>query len=91
MATYVGHDWKQCAVIIFIFCTKRNLELTCTSAGVKELTLSGWLSQKIMEMWLDLVEYMNEERLIKSLLFRIQDLFVDGYLESTGSEQRHRW
>jgi hypothetical protein len=94
-STYVGRTWKQCAIIIFIFLHpsigKRNLELTCLLTGVKERTLSGWLSQKRMiQMWMDIVEDMNASVAIMSLPSQIQDLFIDVDPESTVSVLRYR-
>jgi hypothetical protein len=58
---YVGFTWKQRVVIIFIFLHpeigRRSHEVTCLLTGVKEQTLSAWLSQKRMiQMWVDLRE-----------------------------------
>jgi hypothetical protein len=79
---YVGCTWKQRAVIIFIFLHpeigRRSHEITCLLTGVKEQTLSGWLTQKRMvQMWVDVVEDMKAEIAIRSLPAETQDSFVN--------------
>jgi hypothetical protein len=92
---YVGCTWKQRAVIIFIFLHpeigRRSHEVTCFLTGVKERTLSGWLTQKRMiQMWVDVVEDMKAEIAIRSLPAETQDLFMNIDPESTVSACKYR-
>jgi hypothetical protein len=94
-AKYVGRTWKQRAVIIFIFLHprmgQRNLGVTCALTGVKERTLSGWLTQKKMiKMWVDIVEDMTADTALRSLPASVQDVYINVDPESTVSAHKYR-
>ena len=70
---------------------QRNLGVTCALTGVKERTLSGWLTQKKMiKMWVDIVEDMTAVTALKSLPASVQDVYINVDPESTVSAHKYR-
>ena len=94
-AKYKSRTWLQRSNIIFLFLHpqvgNRNTRTTADLTGVKEQTLSGWLTQKKMiEMWVDIVEDTTAEVALKALPHHLQDLFFNVDPESTVKATRYR-
>jgi hypothetical protein len=94
-AKYKSRTWLQRSNIIFLFLHpqvgNRNIRTTADLTGVKERTLSGWLTQKKMiEMWVDIVEDMTAEVALKALPHHLRDLFFNVDPESTVKATRYR-
>jgi hypothetical protein len=97
LSIYNSRTWLQRSNIIFLFLLakvgNRNINTTAYLTGVKEQTLSGWLTKKKMiEIWVDIVEDMTAEVALKALPHHLQDLFINFEPDSkvTATSYRNR-